>query len=184
MVSIDSTKKPICPVCHKADAVKTLQAAYDEGITRFAPPPMPTKTVPVLKYMIFSVLIVAVCVFAIIIFVGSESFGQSFSIPELLLVLLTLVCIVAVLGLSFVVFNKLVQGDDEASKRYPEWDRAVENWGRLRYCSRDDIVFDPQTGKVVSEEALSSLLGTSVEQEKQKSQTSTSPGSLISSNKH
>ena len=174
MVPTDATKKPICPVCHKADAVKKLQAAYDEGITRFAPPPMPTKTVPVLKYMIFSVLIVAVCVFAIIIFVGSESFGQSFSIPELLLVLLTLVCIVAVLALSFVVFNKLVQGDNEASQRYPEWDRAVENWDRLRYCSRDDIVFDPQTGKVVSEEALSSLLSTSVEQEKQKSQTSTS----------
>ncbi len=174
MVPIDATKKPICPVCHKADAVKKLQAAYDEGITRFAPPPMPTKTVSVLKYMIFSVLIVAVCVFAIIIFVGSESFGQSFSIPELLLVLLTLVCIVAVLALSFVVFNKLVQGDNEASQRYPEWDRAVENWDRLRYCSRDDIVFDPQTGKVVSEEALSSLLSTSVEQEKQKSQTSTS----------
>ncbi len=174
MVPADAIKKPLCPICHKADAVKKLQTAYDEGITRFAPPPMPTKTVSMLKYMMFSIVIVALCVFAIIVFVGSESFGQAFSVAELLLVILTLVCIVAALVLSYVAFTKVVQGDNEASKRYAEWDRAVENWGRLRYCSRDDVVFDPQTGKTVSEEALRSLLSTSVEQEKQGSQKSAS----------
>ncbi|MFL5629139.1 MAG: hypothetical protein ACJ788_26460 [Ktedonobacteraceae bacterium] len=174
MVPTNSINKPLCPVCHKADAVKKLQTAYDEGITRFAPPPMPTKTVSMLKYMMFSIGIIAICVFAIIVFVGSESFGQAFSIAELLLVLVTLICIVAALVLSYIAFTKVVQGDDEASKRYPEWDRAVENWERLRYCSRDDVVFDPQTGKTVSEEALNSLLSTSVEQEKHGSQQPTS----------
>ncbi len=174
MVPADAIKKPLCPICHKADAVKKLQTAYDEGIIRFAPPPMPTKTVSMLKYMMFSMGIVALCVFAIIIFVGSESFGQAFSIAELLLVLVTLICIVAALVLSYVAFTKVVQGDNEARRHYSEWDRAVENWGRLRYCSRDDVVFDPQTGKTVSEEALNSLLSTSVEQEKQGSQKSTS----------
>jgi hypothetical protein len=170
----EDTKKPICPVCHKADAVKKLQTAYEEGITRFAPPPMPTKTISMLRYMMFSILIVGICVFAIIILIGSESFGQAFSIPELLLVLLTLACIIAALVLSYVAFAKVVRGDTEASKRYPEWDRAIEYWGRLRYCSRDDIVFDPQTGKTVSEEALRSLVSKTAQAEKQGSKQSTS----------
>ncbi len=168
MVNVDA-RKPVCPVCHKSDAVKTLQAAYNQGISRFAPPPMPTptKTFSMLRTMLFSIVIVGICIFAIIIFVGSESFGQSFSIPELLLVLLTLACIVLVLALSYVAFSRVVRGDTEASQRYPEWDRALETWGHLRYCSRDDVVFDPQTNKTVSEEALKSILSSTMGAEKQ-----------------
>ena len=169
MVSAE-VQKPTCPVCHKADKVKKLQAAYNEGIERFAPPPLPGKTVSMLRYMFFSMLIVGICIFFILVFVGSESFGQVlFSIPELLLVLVSLGCIVAALVLSFVAFTKIVQGDREAQKHYPEWDRAMERWNNLRYCSRDDVVFDPQTGKTLSEQALASLLSTTVEQEKQES---------------
>jgi hypothetical protein len=169
-------RRPACPVCHKSDAVMTLQAAYDQGITRFAPPPMPkpTKTFSMLRTMMVSVGLIGICVFAIIIFVGSESFGQTFSVAELLLVLLTLACIVTVLVLSYVAFTKVVSNDIEASKRYPEWDRALEKWGYLRYCSRDDVVFDPQTNKTISEGALRSLLSTSLEEEKPSTSQSTS----------
>src|SRR5207302_3158524 len=100
MVSAEA-QKPLCPVCHQADKVKKLQAAYNEGIERFAPPPLPGKTVSMLRYMFFSMLIVGICIFFILVFVGSESFGQVlFSIPELLLVLVSLGCIVAALVLS------------------------------------------------------------------------------------
>lgn len=167
-------QKPVCPVCHQADKVKTLQAAYNEGLERFAPPPMPGKTVSMLRYMVVSMLIVGICIFFIIVLVGSESFGPAFSWGELALVLLTLTCIVIALILSYVAFTKVVHGDMEAQTRYDAWDRAMQNWNRLRYCARDDVVFDPQTGKTVSQEALSSLLSTDAREEGQVAQSSAS----------
>src|SRR2546423_5679136 len=168
-------QKPVCPVCHQADKVKSLQAAYNEGLERFAPPPMPGKTVSMVRYMVVSMLIVGVCIFFILVLVGSESFGQqAFSWGELALVLLTLICIVTALILSYVAFTKVVRGDMEAQQRYAAWDRAMQNWNRLRYCARDDVVFDPQTGKTVSQETLSSLLSTDVKEEEQVAQSSAS----------
>jgi hypothetical protein len=168
-------QKPVCPVCHQADKVKSLQAVYNEGLERFAPPPMPGKTVSMVRYMVVSMLIVGVCIFFILVLVGSESFGpSSFSWGELALVLLTLICIVTALILSYVAFTKVVRGDMEAQQRYAAWDRAMQNWNRLRYCARDDVVFDPQTGKTVSTETLTSLLSTDVREEEQVAQSSTS----------
>ena len=164
MVSAEA-QKPLCPVCHQADKVKTLQAAYNEGLERFAPPPMPGKTVSMLRYMVVSMLIIGICIFFILVLVGSESFGPTFSWAELALVLLTLTAIVTGLILSYVAFTKVVNGDMEAQKRYAAWDRAMQNWNRLRYCARDDVVFDPQTGKTLSTEALSSLLSADMEEE-------------------
>ena len=76
MVSTE-TQKPQCPVCHKADKVKKLETAYNEGMERFAPPPMPAKKVSVMRYMAFSMILVGIFIFFIIVLVGSESFGQS-----------------------------------------------------------------------------------------------------------
>src|SRR6266567_3529992 len=119
-------QKPVCPVCHQADKVKSLQAAYNEGLERFAPPPMPGKTVSILRYMLVSMLIIGVCIFFILVLVGSESFGQTFSWAELALVLLTLTAIVTGLILSYVAFTKVVNGDMEAQKSYAAWDQAMQ----------------------------------------------------------
>ncbi|HLQ30770.1 MAG TPA: hypothetical protein VK140_16170 [Ktedonobacteraceae bacterium] len=173
MVTIEAQKPP-CPICHKADKVKKLQTVYNEGMQRFTPPPLPGKTVSMMRSISPIMLIVGICIFLILVLVGSESFGQNFDYAELALVLVTLAFIVTALVLSYLAFTRVVKGDQEASKHYPEWDRAMENWGRLRYCSRDDVVFDPQSGKTLSEEELASLLSTEVEKEKQSSQQSTS----------
>lgn len=164
MVSSVPPQQPLCPVCHRGDKVKSLEAAYNSGIERFAPPPMPTRTVGMMKLLSVGMVIVGLCVFFIIVLVGSESFGQAFSVPELLLVSLTLICIVAALVLSFIAFTRVQQGDRESEKQYPLWDKALANWGRLRYCSRDDIVFDPETNKTITEEQLNSLISTSMQQ--------------------
>ena len=82
---------PLCPVCHKADKVKKLETAYNEGLERFAPPPMPGKTVSVLRYMVISMILVGLFIFLILVLVGSESFGQGFSLFELVLVVGALV---------------------------------------------------------------------------------------------
>ena len=164
---------PLCPVCHKADKVKKLEAAYNEGLERFAPPPMPGKTVSVVRYMVSSMLLVGIFIFFILVLVGSESFGQGFSFVELVLVLGATASIIAALVLSYIAFTKVVRGDQEASKHYADWDLAMERYGRLRYCSRDNVVFDPQTQRTVSVEELASLMSTEAKNQ-QASQQSTS----------
>jgi hypothetical protein len=173
MVSSVPPQQPLCPVCHRGDKVKSLEAAYNSGIERFAPPPMPTRTVGMMKLLSVGMVIVGLCIFLIIVLVGSESFGQAFSIPELILVSVTLLCIVLALVLSFIAFTKVQQGDREAEKLYPLWDKALANWGRLRYCSRDDIVFDPETNKAITEEQLNHLISTNMQQ------IAEQPGTLV-----
>ena len=164
---------PLCPVCHKADKVKKLETVYNEGLERFAPPPMPGKTVSVVRYMVFSMILVGLFIFFILVLVGSESFGQGFSFVELALVVGATASIVAALILSIVAFTKVGRGDQEASKHYAEWDRAMERYKRLLYCSRDNVIFDPQTQKIVSEEELASLMSAEAKNQ-QTSQQSTS----------
>jgi hypothetical protein len=41
--------------------------------------------------------------------------------------------------------------------RFPAWDRAMERWRSLYYCARNDVVFNPQTNKVVGDEQLAAL---------------------------
>src|SRR5438552_15532890 len=163
----------LCPVCHKADKAKKLEAAYNEGLERFAPPPMPGKTVSVVRYMVSSMLLVGIFIFFILVLVGSESFGQGFSFVELALVVGATASIVAALVLSIIAFTKVGRADQEASKHYADWDLAMERYGRLRYCSRDNVVFDPQTQRIVSEEELASLMSTEAKNQ-QASQQSTS----------
>src|SRR2546421_11906276 len=93
MVSAEA-QKPTCPVCHKADKVKKLEAAYNEGMERFAQPPMPGKTVSMMRNMTFSMVLVGFFIFFILVLIGSESFGQGFSPIELILVLGALASIV------------------------------------------------------------------------------------------
>ncbi len=162
---LSTEQKPACPVCRKTDKVLKLQTAYNQGTARLAPPPMPTRTVGMMRYLALGMLLVGFSLFFVIILIGSESFGNGFSIGELILVILTLICIVSALSLSFVAFTRIVQGDREVEKLYPGWDRALEQYHRLRYCSRDDIVFDPETGKTLSGETLAAILTVQAPQE-------------------
>jgi hypothetical protein len=168
------TQLPLCPVCHKADKVKKLETAYNEGLERFAPPPMPGKTVSMMRYMTFCMVLIGLFIFFILVLVGSESFGQGFSFFELALVLGALASIVAALVLSYIAFTKVVRGDQDASKHYAEWDHAMERYGRLRYCSRDNVVFDPQTQRTVSVEELASLISAEAKNQQQVPPQSTS----------
>jgi hypothetical protein len=167
-------QKPQCPVCHKADQVKKLETAYNEGMERFAPPPLPVKKVPIMRYMATSMILVGFFIFFTIVLVGSGSFGQSFNYLELAFVIGTLTSIIIALGLSYYAFTIVVRGDQEASKLYPAWDRAIENWQRLRYCARDNIVFDPQSASAVSDAELASLMLVEEKQEQQIAQQATS----------
>ncbi len=155
MVSTES-QKPLCPVCRQADQVQTLEAAYESGVERFAPPPMPMGRVPMMKYMVIGVGVITICSFLIIVLLGPN-------LPDAVRwtqAVATTIAILVVLGLSLVAFIRAVQGDLQSQQLLPAWDRALANWSRLRYCKRDNVVFDPQQAsyKALSDEALDDLL--------------------------
>jgi hypothetical protein len=149
------SQKPSCPVCNRADQVKRLQAAYEAGVERFSPPSMPTGTVSMLRYMVAAMLLVGIGVFFIFVFIGSGGTGDA---TNLIQVIATLVAIVVALVLSLVAFLRVVRGDTESQQYLPAYDRALENYNRLYYCARDNVVFDPQTNKTLTDAALTSLL--------------------------
>ncbi|HJT57219.1 MAG TPA: hypothetical protein VJ761_12040 [Ktedonobacteraceae bacterium] len=149
------SSKPPCPVCNKADQVKKLQAAYEAGVEQLAPPSVPTGTVSMLKYMVAAILLVGIGVFFIFVLIGSESTGEAANLVQ---VIITLVAIVVALVLSLMAFLRVVRGDTESQQYLPAYDRAMENYGRLYYCTRDKVVFDPQTNKTLTDTDLRSLL--------------------------
>jgi hypothetical protein len=149
------TNKPTCPVCHQSDQVMTMEHAYDSGVARTAPPDMPTKNVPMMKYILTSAVLVGIFVFLVIVLIGSEVLQNVYI--EVVLVVLTLISIISALVTSYVAFQRVVKGDAEATERFPAWDRAMAAWKLLDYCKRDDVVFDPRNNKVITNEALAAL---------------------------
>lgn len=149
------TQKPLCPVCKQADQVKTMQQAYDSGVARCAPPDMPTRNVPMMPTILGGGVLVGIFAFLIIVLIGSEA--NISPIVQLILVGLAFICIVGTLVFSYVAFQRVVKGDAESTVRFPEWDRATAAWKGLNYCSRDDVVFDPKTNKVLSNEQVAAL---------------------------
>jgi len=170
MASLEG-QKPVCPVCHKSDQVKKLQAAYEAGIQRFAPPSMPAGRVSMSRSMVIGMGLVFLGSFFIIVLgvTGVLDFTA-----ELIQVLVTITAIVFTLVISFMAFQRVVQGDLASQKLYPAWDRALANWHRLYYCSRDDVVFDPQEGKAISDKALQTLLAVEAAEPAQAEQQSKS----------
>ena len=151
---------PPCPVCHKTDQVRKAQAAYEAGVERLVPPAMPGRTVSMARLMVVAMGLVALGAFFILISSGNGAFDSFPGLVQVLQVVITLLFIVAALVLSFIAFQRVVQGDLEAQKYYPAWDHAMENWRRLYYCARDKVVFDPKTNKVLSDGDLKTLLST------------------------
>ncbi len=140
-----------CPVCNRADQVRKMQTAYEAGELHIAPPAMPESHASMMKYIGVGMILVGVAAFLVIVMLSTSSFSW-------LQTGLSLACIVAALVLSFLAIRHIGQGDEEARRRYPVWDQAMANWTRLHFCARDKVVFDPQTNKVLSNEAVKSLL--------------------------
>ena len=147
---------PTCPVCHQNDMVMTMQAAYESGVQRAAPPDMPTKSISMMPYIIACGVLVGIFIFLIIVLIGGL---EAVVDPTWMIVLvgLTFLSIVTALVVSYRAFQRVVKGDAEATERFPEWDRATAAWNKHRYCKRDDVVLDPAADKVVSNEAVAAI---------------------------
>ncbi len=151
-----ANQKPTCPICDQSDQVKTMQAAYDSGVGRCAPPDMPIRKISMMKYIIFGGVTVGICVLLILILIGSEAPGVG-SIAQWIIVVLAFISVVTALVISYIAFNRVVLGDMEATKEFPAWDRAMNTWKSLAYCARNNAVFDPATNTVVSDDQLALL---------------------------
>ena len=148
-----------CPVCQQTDQVMPLQVAYETGAEqRFAPPPMPVSKVGMMKFVIVGFGLVFVGSFIILTFATVGGYGSWPQPVQIVLVVLVIAGIVTTLILSLVAFLRVVRGDNQTLQYLPAWDEAMEIWRRLYYCRRDDVVFDPQTNKTLSDAAVKSLL--------------------------
>ena len=148
-----------CPVCQQTDQVMPLPVAYESRVEqRFAPPPMPVAQVGMMKYIIVGFFIVLVGSFIILTFAGVGGYVNWPQSLQITLAVLVIAGIITVLVLSWIAIQRLVQGDLKSQQYLPAWDEAMEQWRRLSYCKRDDVVFDPQTNKTLSDAAVKSLL--------------------------
>ncbi|HET8912392.1 MAG TPA: hypothetical protein VFN23_13055 [Ktedonobacteraceae bacterium] len=152
-------RKILCPVCHRADKVQRIQGAFDSGVQRLAPPPMPVRQVSMMKFIFPLVVVLGIAVFFIIVLLGNAS-------TSWFQVVITLAIIVATLATSFYAFQRVLRGDQESEKLLPAWDESMARWQSLFYCRRDDVVFDATKEKVLSNEELASIrsYGTSAPQ--------------------
>jgi hypothetical protein len=152
MASAESPK-PGCPVCHQADQVKTMQAAYATGVARCAPPDMPTRNISMSKYLVVCGIFLGLCLFLVITLVGGLENKLSVYV-QIPLLIATLLFLLIALGTSYYAFQRVVRGDEEITLLYPAWDKATATWNSLFYCKRDDVVFDPQAEKLISNDEL------------------------------
>ena len=96
--------------------------------------------------------------FIILTFATVGGYGSWPQPLQIMLAALVIAGIVTALVLSFIAFQRIVQGDLKSQQYLPAWDEALENWRRLSYCKRDDVVFDPQTNTPLSDAAAKSML--------------------------
>lgn len=151
-----------CPVCKRADQVRKMQAAYNAGELRIAPPPMPESHASMMKYICVGMALVGVGAFLTLVLLSANGFeflpGDIAPIVSVIQAVVTILFIVAALFLSFLAIRSIGQGDEEARQRYPIWDEAMANWDHLRFCARDNVIFDPSTNKVLSDSAVKAQL--------------------------
>ena len=164
---------PPCPVCQRTDQVMRLPTAYETGMQRFAPPPMPVAKVPMMPFILIGFALITLGSFFILIWSGVGGYGGWPTAVQILQVVLTIAGILITLALSLVALLRVVRGDLNSQKLLPAWDEAMEKWRSLYYCKRDDVVFDPQTNKTFTDAALKSLLSLDVAATAHPTQTQT-----------
>ena len=55
-------------------------------------------------------------------------------------------------------FIKMLKARSQLKEITPIWEQKMEKWERLYYCSKDQVVFDPKTGKNVPIDEVNNLL--------------------------
>lgn len=145
------TSLPVCPVCQQADRVQTLQQAHEEGTVAIAPPPLPESHASLLIYLSSGGILVGIAFFLSITILATSFFSW-------VQMSLILACLATAVLLAFLGIRHISQGDEAVRHQYPLWDQAMAHWTRLRFCARDQVVFDQETDQVLSLATVKALL--------------------------
>jgi hypothetical protein len=96
-------------------------------------------------------VLIGLFVFLIMVSIGGSENNLPASFMWLMFVL-ALLSIITALVVSYIAFQRVVRGDNEASLRFPAYDQAMNAWSHRYYCSRDKVVFEPEIHKILSKE--------------------------------
>lgn len=151
---------PTCPMCQQKDQVRTIQAAYDMGLERIAPPAMPVSNARMMPFIIAGGLIYLAGNFFLFVALAANSRSPWPMGIQIASVCLCLVALLTGLVLSYLAVARVGRADDDYSERFADWDRVTDIWKHLYYCLRDQAVIDPQQQRVLSEAELRDLLST------------------------
>jgi hypothetical protein len=142
-----------CPICKRNDRVEKVSAVVDNqtsGIAIKLSPPKSPSPLPEPKgglefYQWGIIIIVVYC--SILVFILSPIKSSS---------LMDIIVLIVLIALAPIINRKLIANEKKIffSKLKPEWERAKQDWDevfqkwkQLYYCSRDGIVYDPDTGE-------------------------------------
>ena len=152
-----------CPQCGEIDAVRKVSAIYNNGFSTI-PNDSPLVPYGVVDKTITTITSLAQkiapppepkdpggmnlgCLFLLfIVFLIASSTSWIFALG----ITITLAFLV-----NYFLFMPLQK---EYKELKPEWDEAIRRWSELYYCSRDDCVFNPNTGESVPPERISALI--------------------------
>jgi hypothetical protein len=141
MVSTPIKHTPLldCPVCHEA-STKRVASLYETARyhtdTRFVPPTAPREQSYLIKPITWGVVIETITLFAVMIICASNHFS-------VLAFCVALVGICIPLILSAFAFRRMLKAEKQRALKEFAWDESIVIWNRLRYCSADDVIFDP-----------------------------------------
>jgi hypothetical protein len=150
---------PTCPICQQADQVRTIQAAYDMGVERVAPPAMPVSNARMMPWIIAGGLIYLAGNFYLLVDLAANSRSAWPMGIQIGSDALCLVALLTGLVLSYLAIVRAGRAENDYSERFDAWDQATDTWRHLYYCLRDKAVIDPEQ-HVLSDADLRALLRT------------------------
>ncbi|HLV99329.1 MAG TPA: hypothetical protein VKT82_11705 [Ktedonobacterales bacterium] len=151
---------PACPICQQTDKVRTIQAAFDLGVEPLAPPAMPSSTASMMPWIVTGFFIYLAGNIYLFVELAANSLSSWPFAIQVGSLILSLLGLLVGLVLSYLAVLRVGRADNELMEHYAAWDRAIETWGHLYYCLRDDVVIDLQEHRMLSAAEFRSLLGT------------------------
>ena len=176
----------VCPECGKDDMVHKVSAIYDSGFVtvqnnsplvpygvvdrtltnitplaqKLAPPPKPTlsgfATISPVVILIIALVIGLVLFCVLFPSVAWGSGGSGGSGAEYIFECLIFILMMAIIGIPWGIY--VAKKQKELQPQIAMWEKAISKWQQLYYCSRNDCVFNPDTGKSVPPNRISALI--------------------------
>lgn len=145
-----------CPKCGKVDELSSVfelvSNTQDEELAkRLGPPPEPASPMQPISMMNEGLG----CL-------GALFFGGAFFLS----ITYTSVLAAAIFGVFTLLFTaafiltiiRMLRARNKLKEILPDWEQKMERWEQLYYCSRDAIVFNPETGEQAPTDEMNTLL--------------------------